>query len=260
MDLIKGLLKKIEETGKIELSESFKKDFSKTIDTLVEQATSKKDAEITEVKGVLKEAKTSILKLQNDQKILKEATVKVLKSEKESYKNGLVEKLDRFLDAEIKNVVPQTLIEAAAKVKVYEPLVESIKNTFAMKGIEVDSKGFGILKEAKDEITKMRKDLNKVIAEKIELEKHSEKLLTKYLLEKKCTGLTLEQKERVSSILKGASLDEMEKKFEGVRNLVVEGNKIEKKDKSGKTVIVEKVDSEKALIVEKTEDLGAKYV
>jgi len=256
------LFKFIEENEKVELSEDFKAKVSEMFDIVVME----KDSKITELEDVLKESKSEIESLQEEIVKIKDVTLETVKEEVESYKEDLVEKLDSFLESELVNLVPQEIIESAAKVGIYEPLIEGVKSMFSEKNIDLDSEGFGILKDAKSEIVGLRDDYNKAISEKVELEKKAEELLAHYVLEQKCEGLMPEQKAKVKSLFKGDSVDTIEEKFESVRDLIIESKDETSDDES--VAVVEEKKSVNVLdytlsegrVIKEEEDLGQKYL
>lgn len=267
----KKLFKVIEENETIVLTEEFRETLEETLETLVKEEVDKKDIDLKESEGKLataneqlEEANATIVSKDEEIKKIKEVTLETVKEEVESYKEDLVGKLDSFLESELSELVPDSVLEAVAKVEVYEPIVEGIKATFGDKGIEIDSEGHNVLKEAKTEIESLREDVNKVTADKIALEQKSEELLAKYVLKEKCEGLTLEQSEKVQNVFKGDSVETIEEKFDSVMKLVVEAkdDDEEEKDETVQLKIDEAAEPEKDVIIkeDKEEDLGQSWL
>jgi len=253
--VVNGLFKLLED-NKVELSEEAKKGISDAFYA----AQQEKDVEINKLKSVLKEAKEAI-------KSLRTGKADEIKEHLDGFETKMIEKMSRFLEAELSEMVPQTLIESVAKVEVLEPLVESIKESFAKNGIKVDSKGHDLLKKAKKEINELQSQVNKATKKRYELEEVAEKLLGKYLLKERCAGLLPEQATKVMKIFKNATYDEIKEKFDNVRDLVIGESKESgkrKEDKKGDStsarlkVLQEKKEKE----VEKgnTAILGTQYL
>ena len=267
---LEDLFKIIEKDGKTELSESFKGNITEAFKTVEVDAKSVlegqltlKDGEITGLKDLLGEAKEAITDKDSEIEKIKGSTLETVKEEVEAWQEDLVGKLDSFLDEEVAKVVPESIIEAAAKVEIYEPIVEGFKSTLLMKGIEINSEGHETLKEAKTEIETLRNDVNEKTESFLQLEKKSEQLLSAYLLEQKCDGMTPDQKEKVINIFKNDSVDAINEKFDHIRDLVInEESKTEKEVEDeageGKTSVSESAEQEAGIVVESNdEDLGA---
>ena len=208
--LEKTLFEYLEKEGKVVLSEDAKKKISATVFAVKKE----KDATIASLKSILAEAAEEI-------KALRTTRLAEAKKEIALFESKLIDKMSHYLDSEMKVLIPQNLVEAQAKLEVLEPLVESIKDTFTKNGIQIDNKGFGLLKQAKNEIISLTGKLNKAVAQKIELTESTEKLLGRYLLNDKTNGLTETQKKKVFSIFENSSYEEIDEKFNAVRDLVI---------------------------------------
>lgn len=207
----------LESEGKIEITEGFK---SKLTDT-ISVALSEKDAEIEKGKALLKEAATKIDTLETEVKQIKETVLEDVSKEVTAFKESLVEKMDSFLEAEMKTLVPENLIESEAKLEIYEPLVEGFKSTIAGFGIKIDSEGHNLLKDAKKEIERLSEEVNQKTENFMKLESVAGKLLAKTTLMEKCSGLTNEQAEKINVIFAGKDVEEINEKFDSIRDLIV---------------------------------------
>ena len=269
---IEKLIKFIEKEGKVELSEDFKGKLEDAIKVVVVE----KDGEIDSLKDVLKEAKEEIETSRADLQTLKESTLEGVKKDVEGHKAALVEKISGYLETELKNLVPDSLIEAQAKVEAYEPIVEKVKDVFKGYGVELDSDSHAVLKEAKEEILSLQKSYDEINTEKLAIEEKASELLAKYILKEKCDGLTDEQTSKINVIFKGSDADEISEKFESVRDLIIdegdseddEDDDDEKKKKKkeaeeakgkGSEKVEESAGSDDAYLKE-DEDLGQKYL
>ncbi len=228
------------EKNKVVLNEDLKNTITESFNIAVTEKTSEVSSEVTsvkaqvdELKGILKEAAEEIKALRTTKKTEVAKQVKL-------FEEKMVDKLSKYLDFAINKAIPQHLVEAQAKLEVYEPLVESIKRTFNEKGLKIDDKGFGLLKDARNEIVSSRKKLDEAVAEKMALEAKTEQLLGKYLLNEKCNGLTLDQKKKVTKIFEGASYEDIEKRFKSVRELVLTEDEVVEPKKSDKVVSIKK--------------------
>lgn len=134
----------------------------------------------------------------------------------DDYKKDITSKFSNFvdsvLDEELK--IPEKVMKYAKLGEGYGDLIEQFKIKLAIDEGVLDEEVKSLLKEAKEEIVKTRDDLNKAIAEKIELQEDAKEMATHIYLRKKCDGLTEAQKTRMISIL-GDLKDtkEIDKKF-----------------------------------------------
>lgn len=253
---LEKLFEFISKEGKADLSEDFKSQLTDIFNV----ALSEKIVEIESLKTVVAENETEIEGLTEEVTKLKESILEDVKKEVEEYKNTLVEKIDSFLGAELEELIPEGTIEAQAKLEIYEPLVEGFKDTIARFGISIDSEGHSLLKDAKTEIESLTEDFNRKSKEFNELEVVSEKLLAKMTLMEKCQGLTTEQTEKISIVLSGKTSDEINEKFDTIRDLIVT-EKTEVATVSTLTLVSEEVKPAGQLIAEKVENtLGQEYI
>lgn len=237
---------KFMETKKVALSDELKSIITEAFNAAVKEKSDelsatleKLNVENSEIKGVLKEAAGEINSLRT-------AKTEEVKKEVSLFESKMVDKLSKFLDMKLTELVPQNILEAQAKLEVYEPLIESIKGAFETKGISIDSKGYGVLREAKEEIVKLKGQMDKEISKNLQLEEATEKLLGKYLLKEKIEGMTLGQQKKVLSIFEGASYDEIEKRFDAVKNLVLTEEVTEDKgvEKDKEPIVQKRIDED----------------
>lgn len=226
MDVLENLIKFIEEEGKVELTEAFKTKLKDSFDVIVAE----KEGEIDDIKEVLKEAKDEITNLAEENKNLKESTLDEVKSEVESHKEELSEKVSSYLNSTLEELIPQEIIESAAKLEAYEPIVEKVKEVFVGYGVDVSSEAQEVLKEAKSEITGLKDSYDKTVTEKLALEKEVADFKAEAFLKEKCDGLTPEQEEKIAVIFKGASVEEIEEKFERISDIVIGEKKTNEED------------------------------
>ena len=257
---LEKLFKNIEKTSETTLTE----DFKDSITEAVAVATSEKDARIVELETENGTLLTENEELKSEIDTLKEGTLDEVKAEVEAYKEALVEKISAYLDSEMDKLIPEEAIEAVAKLEVYEPLVEGFKGAIARYGITIDSEGHELLKEAKEEIEKLRDAYDVSTRKNVELTTEMEKINSTVTLMEKCDGLTEGQKKKMVVIFKGKSEEEINERFDEVRDMVVEAatktdDKNDKKDI--KPVVTEKVAETKTeTINEDVEDLGQRLI
>jgi len=134
----------------------------------------------------------------------------------DDYKKDITSKFSNFvdsvLDEELK--IPEKVMKYAKLGEGYGELIEQFKIKLAIDEGVLDAEVKSLLKEAKEEIVKTRKDLNEAIAKNITLEEDAKEMATHIYLRKKCDGLTEAQKSRVFSILGDVkTVAEIDKKF-----------------------------------------------
>lgn len=254
------LFKNIEKTGEVTLTE----DFKDSITEAVAIATAEKEAKISELESANEELMTENEELKTEIDSIKENTLEEVKKEVEEYKESLVEKISAYLDSELEKLIPEEAIDAVAKLEIYEPLVEGFKNTIAKYGMEIDSEGHELLKEAKEEIENLRDAYDVATKKNVELVSEMDKINATVTLMEKCDGLTEDQKRKMVVIFKGKSEDEINERFDEVRDMVVESTTSKTNDNKEKdvkpVVVTEEVSSNEDTVNESEEDLGQKYI
>lgn len=184
----------------------------------VEQIDESKQTEIKDVLETIIEAKAGeIAKIKVEESLNEEKVKLVEEFEKkfEDYKEDVTSKFSNFVDSilEEEMVIPEKIVRYARLGELYEDLIDQFKVRLAIDEGLLDAEVKGMLGEAKEEITKLRSDVNELTGHKLQLEKDAKDLATHVYLRKKCDGLTEGQKSSVMSILEGASKEDIDKKF-----------------------------------------------
>lgn len=228
------ITKKLKET----LTEEDQKALETAINSIVEEKVSK------DVPLLVEEEKARLEKEYN------EKLEKAINEEYEELKTTLndkvntleeqyVEKLDAFLEHEISEQISDEAISKIAINETLAPVVNGIKKIFAENGLELDSEGSALLKEALEEITALKDDVNCLTEENLELNKILEKMATRDLLLTKTEGMLPEQKERVYNMFEGKSFEEVETKVDEFVDIVLE-TKIEKETEINESFDIDK--------------------
>ena len=135
-------------------------------DTLLKEHTDNFENSLEEISEQLKEKSekfTADLQEQTEQAI---ATLTEEKeAEVEEFRNYIVEKLDVYLDKEIKTLLPENHFEEKAKAEVLAPIVAGFKQVMEENYIPFDEENFSLLKEAKGELVNTRKEVERVTEE-----------------------------------------------------------------------------------------------
>lgn len=179
-----------------------------TLDESQQLTIKEKLDDIVDVKG--RERADAILEDER-KKLVEEYEVKF-----EDYKKDITSKFSNFvdsvLDEELK--IPENILKYAKLGESYNELIEQFKIKLAIDEGVLSDEVKGLLKEAKDEIQKSKDDLNKAIAEKMELESDAKEMAAHIYLRKKCDGLTESQRTKVISLLGDIkNVAEIDKKF-----------------------------------------------
>ena len=152
-------------------------------------------------------------------------TVEEFKAEKEaemeSFVEGIVEKLDEYLDLELCKALPEDAIETSAKVAVLEPIVNGFKSVMEENYIRFDEEQFGLLKESREEILKLREQVAESVEESMALNKKLKNVDRDVKISKVCTGLTESQRERAVKLLEGVDASDVESRFLAIRDMII---------------------------------------
>lgn len=140
----------------------------------------------------------------------------------EDYKKDITSKFSNFVDSVLDEelVIPEKIVEYARKGELYDDLVEQFKIRLTIDEGVLNDEVKDLLKEAKDEITSLKSQLNEKIKINEELGTDVKQMAANLYLRKKCDGLTEQQRTKVINIL-GDILDkkEIDRKFD----ILVEG-------------------------------------
>lgn len=158
----------------------------------------------------------------------KEAVDEMLQTEKDklieqyeekfdAYKEDITSKFSNFVDEILDEqmTIPDKVLEFARKGELYADLIEQFKVRLGVDEGLLDEEVKALLKEAKAEITDLRKNLDEEIAKKLETQGDAQELAAELYIRKKCDGLTVEQSTHVMQMLEGVKdRNEIDRKFD----------------------------------------------
>lgn len=135
----------------------------------------------------------------------------------EAYKEDITSKFSNFTDEILEQElqIPEKVLEFARKGELYSDLIEQFKVRLGVDEGLLDEEVKALLKEAKDEIVKLRDELNESISEKLQTKQDATELAAEVYLHRKAQGLTEGQKEHVLEMLDGVTdREEIDRKFD----------------------------------------------
>jgi len=147
----------------------------------------------------------------------------------DAYKEDITSKFSNFVDEILDEqmTIPDKVIEYARKGELYSDLIEQFKVRLGVDEGLLDEEVKALLKEAKTEITDLRKQLDKEMSEKLEVKGDAQELAAELYLRQKCDGLTVEQTTHVMQMLEGVKdRSEIDRKFE----IIVEAYSVNEKN------------------------------
>jgi hypothetical protein len=154
----------------------------------------------------------------------KEALIEEYELKFEDYKKDITSKFSDFVDSVLDEEleIPEKVMEYAKKGELYSELIEQFKIKLAIDEGMLDEEVKGLLREAKEEILTLKKDINSRIAKEMELKEDAKTMAAQLYLRKKCDGLLESQKTKVFSLL-GDITDktEIDKKFKYVTENII---------------------------------------
>ena len=191
----------LEMLGINELSESKQDELKETLQTVIES----KASEIAEskVEELLKEKKEELVEHYEDKF--------------DKYKDDITSKFSNFVDSVIDNemVIPESVIKYAHLGELYEGLIEQFKVRLAIDEGMIDEEVKDMLKEAKDEISGLRSELDESKGKILDYEKDTSEMAAHIYLRRKCDGLTESQSNHMISMLGDEVIKEnIDKKFD----------------------------------------------
>ena len=209
--------KVLEMLGADKLDEAQQKEIKETLETIIESkateiAKTKVDEQVTEKETALKE--------EYEKKF-------------DEYKEDITSKFSNFvdsiLDEELK--IPEKVMEFARKGELYTDLVEQFKIRLSIDEGLLDSETKEVLTEAKDEIERLKGELNETTKKSLDLEKDAQEMAAHIYLRQKCDGLTEAQKKHVIDLLGDCTVkEEIDKKFDIIKESSFGITEADKKD------------------------------
>ncbi len=185
----------------------------------------------------------------SESKITEEKDFLVEKYEEkfEDYKKDITSKFSNFVDSILEEelVIPEKILEFAKKGELYDDLIEQFKVRLGVDEGLLDEEVKGLLKEAKEEILKLRKDINGLTEKNLEVVTDAQEMAAQLYLYEKCQGLTEKQKAHVMAILEGVQdKAEIDRKFSIIVEEYKEEDDEEDDDEKKKKVKNEEEDDE----------------
>lgn len=149
----------------------------------------------------------------------KEALVEEYEAKFEDYKKDITSKFSDFVDSVLDEEleIPEKVLTYAKQGELYSELIEQFKMKLAIDEGLLDAEVKGLLREAKEEILRLKGDVNKQMAKEMELKEDAKIMASQLYLRKKCDGLLESQKEKVYKLI-GEATDkaEIDRKFKYV--------------------------------------------
>ena len=247
------ILKEAEENEKVflEQAEKFKKELE---DTVVEETLKFKELKEAEVKAKIEEKDKEVAELiKGLQQVTLEETKEyklkqdtALVEDVKNFKAGLIDKVSDYLETKLSESIPAEIMESAAKVAVFEPLVTSIMEGFSKNYVKLDTTSYDVLKEAKAENAALESKLQEAAKLEVKLKKEIRDVNRQMKIKSLTEGLTQSQKDKAIKLLEGVELEELENRYGKIRDIIIESTirptqtkpvvqKTEKLDESVKT-------------------------
>jgi hypothetical protein len=230
-------------------------------DTLLKEHTGSYETTLEKITESVKEKSSSFVTA------LEEKTEKVIETiseekekEIEEYKEWLEEKMDQYLDQELKEMLPEETIEHRAKADVLEPIVSGFKKVMEENHIKFDEENFSLIKEAKEELIKQSKEIERLTEGKMGVSKELDDFKRQVKISKVCEGLTEDQSERAVRLLEDCDVDAIEEKFSYIRQDIINAStsvKEEVTESVEETENSSEVESHEGEAVIVTEDVNA---
>lgn len=156
-------------------------------------------------------------KVKEKEETLKEELTEQFEQKFEDYKTDITEKFSNFLDEVIEEEmkIPEKIKEYARKGELYSDVMETLKVRMGIDEGVLDDETKSLIKESRDEISKLTDQVNSLTSENMEMKKDAKELSAGLYLREKCEGLPFKQKEKIISLLEGiTSKEEIDKKFD----------------------------------------------
>jgi hypothetical protein len=136
----------------------------------------------------------------------------------------MVDKVSDYLETELQKAIPAEIMESAAKLAVLEPLVQGVMESFSKNFVKLDTTHFKLIKEAKEEIANLEKQLQEKAKAEVVLKKEIREVNRNVKVKSLLEGLTQAQKEKAVKLLEGIEVEELEGRFAKIRDIVIESD------------------------------------
>lgn len=219
---------------------SFKKALQKTIDEKVKERIDEQSKELNEKNSLLVEDQVKTKLNEEKEKLISEYDQKLVDIE-----NGIIEKLDSFLDTEISENISDETIEKIAKTETLEPLVEGILKLFEEKYVSPDVEGSKLLEQKTRDIEELRKQNSDLMAKKMELNEAAEKASVRLLVIEKTSELSESEREKVLKFFEDESFERTESKIDDYIEMITEASEKMKKEEDDEEEEEKEKDKEK---------------
>lgn len=212
------ILKKLEGVLSAEDLKTFEESLDEMIDEkvnmLVEERTNYLDEKAEEY------TKKEVQKRLDEEK---ETLIEEYDEKLKTLEEKIINNLDEFLDSEIiSESIKDELVEKTAINETYKPIIDGIMDLFENKFVSLDTEGYKLVKEAKENVQSKIEELDEAIQEKISLKKENEDLKSAVLIAQKIEGMTPKEKERVVNFFEGKDYSDIEKGIDDFVEMVKE--------------------------------------
>lgn len=175
------------------------------------------------------EAETSAKLAELSEELINKKVAEIEMTLKEEYdakvvelEESIVDRLDRFLDAEITSKISDEVLMSVAINETYSPIIEGIRDLFEDRYVALDASGRKHIEEANKTIAALESKLNESVEDKMELYVEIDGLKKETLLLKKIENLTESNKTRVRELFEDKNFEETSKKIDGFIDLIKE--------------------------------------
>jgi hypothetical protein len=201
-------------------------------DVLLTEATKKFEEDLKKVEETVVEKSTSFkTKLEENMKKTVEGIKETKDTEYKTFKESMVDKLDKYLELELDKQIPEIYVEALAKVEVLEPFMEGIKKVAKDTLIPFDEENIGLLKDARKEIVKLREEVAEATTKNMDINSELKDYKRSVKISEVCEGLTESQREKTLKLLESYDVDEINDRWNAIRDIIIEEKVAEKEEK-----------------------------
>ncbi|HRR49300.1 MAG TPA: hypothetical protein P5293_05035 [Bacteroidales bacterium] len=185
------------------------------------------ESQITSIKEKL-DAIVDVKSRERADSLLKEESEKLIEEYEgkfEEYKNDITSKFSNFVDQVLEEELklPEKIVDYAKKGELYDDVIQELKVRLAIDEGVLNEEIRELLREAKEEIIRLKDELNKETAGRLQAEEDARALASHLYLRKKCDGLTESQRRKVIDLLGDLNeKTEIDRKFQIVVDTVLE--------------------------------------
>lgn len=141
---------------------------------------------------------------------------KILKEEAGKFRDSFIDEISNYMELYLDKAIPKQQVQEATQNSSARKMIEEIKKIVAVDKAFISENIKEALKDGKQTIDSLKKELNKVIQENVEINKKFNKTHTTLLLERNTTNFPEEKRKYITKVLSDKTPEYVKENFKYV--------------------------------------------